>query len=112
MPMKDIHLYRFHAIEVLLNHIERHKMPTDIDHQSSPGKTRLVIDCRCRDSKSRRAAVNQLQKSLQPMQHAERIWGSEQHSSCRDLQMVRLIFIKLLHYRTRPGGFDEELRSL
>src|ERR1700677_1565439 len=45
------------------------------------------------------------------MQHAERIGRSEQHAGGRDLQMVRFIFTKLLHRRTRPNSLDDELRT-
>src|SRR5260370_23808926 len=104
MPVKDIHLYRLHAIEILPNHIERHKVAARIDHQSAPGEAWAVIDRQLCNRKTFRSTVDQLKESLQSVQHAERIRRNEERPTCRDLQMVRLIFTKLLHWCTRSGS--------
>jgi hypothetical protein len=44
VPVEDVHLHRLHTIEVLPDDIERHEVPARIDHQTSPGEARLVID--------------------------------------------------------------------
>src|ERR1700745_2871641 len=67
VPVQNVHLHRRHAIEIALEHIERNEMPTNIDQQATPGKTRLILDRDGGCGKSTRSDRHQLQKSLQAM---------------------------------------------
>ena len=44
MPVENIQLDRLHAIKIALNHRDRYKVATDIDHQAPPRKSGLVVD--------------------------------------------------------------------
>jgi len=44
VPVKNVHLHGFHAVDVPANDIERNEMACGIDHQTAPRKTRLVLN--------------------------------------------------------------------
>src|SRR5260370_2458210 len=106
MPVKDIHLYRLHAIEILPNHIERHKVPARIDHQSAPGEAWAVIDLQLCNRKTFRSTVDQLKESLQSVQHAARIRRNEEPPTCRHLHTSSITFSKPRHWTPRSGSTD------
>src|ERR1700678_613155 len=110
MPVKNIQLHRFHGIEVALNHRNRNEVPPGVDHEPSPGKTRLVVDDDCRGCKSPRRNMHQLQKSLQAMHRPEGIGRSKLYAVRRDRQLVRLIFPNLLNRLARPRSMNDEMR--
>ena len=85
-------------------------MPRYVEHQSTPGKAWPVINGHCRSGKALRGNFDQLQKSLHSVQNAERRGRLQVHALGCNLQMVRLIFFQLLHWRARTRGLDEELR--
>ena len=45
VPVEDVHFHGFEAVDVSFEHIERNEMARGIDHQSAPGKARLIVDC-------------------------------------------------------------------
>src|SRR4051794_22240344 len=44
VPVKNIHLHRGHSIEIAFDDGDRHEVSTGVDHQSSPWKSRLIVD--------------------------------------------------------------------
>ena len=112
VPMEDVELDRFHAVEGAIHHIEGHEMAARVQHQSAPGKARLIVDSHCRNDEASWRDTDELQKGLQAVQHAQRIGGFEVHLVGCNLQMIGLIFIDLLHGCARPRGLDEEQRFI
>ncbi len=108
--MEDVQLYRFHAVQSAIDHIERHEVPAHIQHQPAPGKPRLVVNGHGRNGETSRRDADQLQKGLQAVEYAQRIGGFKVNLIRRDLQVIGLVFIHLLHRRARALGLDEERR--
>ena len=77
MPVEDIELHRFHAVQVALDHVDRLEVAAGINHQAAPREARLVVDGDRRRGETLRGDVHQLQKCLQAVQHAERIGGRQ-----------------------------------
>ena len=73
VPVEDVQLDRFHAVEVALDHSQRHEVAARVDHQAAPRKARLIVDGDRRRGESLRRDAHQLQKGLQPVQDAQRI---------------------------------------
>ena len=110
VPMEDVELYRLHAVERAIDHIQQHEMTTHIQHQSPPGKAWLIVDGYRGNGEASRGDSDELQEGLQAVQHAERIGGFEVNFIRRDLQMIGLVFFQLLNGCTGTLGLNEELR--
>src|SRR5882672_4537327 len=52
VPVENVHLHGFHAVQIAANHFERDEMARGIHHQTAPRETRLVLNrqCWCRKS--------------------------------------------------------------
>src|ERR1700680_5031906 len=72
VPVKDIHLYGFHAIDVAFQNIERDEMTTHVDHPDAPWETRRALNCDGWVGECFWRNFDQLEKSLQAMHRAER----------------------------------------
>src|SRR5262249_11902683 len=73
MPMKHVHLHRFHTIEVALDDVERDEVAANINHQTAPDETWSVMDAYDRNGKNRGRGFDQLQEGLQSMQRSQRV---------------------------------------
>ena len=98
MPVKDVHLHRFHSVQVPLEHFHGRKVPARIDQQAAPAKSRLVLDAHCWCGKSIRRHIHELQKSLQAAQNAERIRRIQFCARGRYLQRVGIVLTRLLNF--------------
>ncbi len=98
VPVEDVHLHGFEAVDVSFEHIERDEMARGIDHQPAPGKARLIVDGDRRGGKSFGRHFYQLKKSLQTVQRAERSGRAEFRAGSGDFEDVRLIFAKFLDF--------------
>ena len=76
MPVENIQLDRLHAIQIALNHRDRYKVATDIDHQAPPRKSGLVVDADSGNGEALRSGSYQLQESLQAVQYPQRVRGT------------------------------------
>jgi hypothetical protein len=85
---------------------------TDVQHESAPWKAGQVFDGDRVDGESMRSGVHELQKGLQAVEDAERIWRGEDGSGGRDFEVVGLIFAKLLDGRAWAGCLDQERRVI
>src|SRR6267378_4449243 len=47
VPVEDVHLYCFEAVEIALEDIEGDEMAGYVDHEAAPGETRLILDGDC-----------------------------------------------------------------
>src|ERR1700677_261602 len=97
MPVKYVQLYCGHAVQVALQRIERDEVASNVDHQSTPGKPRLVLNGNCRSNKAVGGSLYQLQKCLQPAHDSESRRCFELRTRCADLQRVRFIFTEFLY---------------
>src|SRR5688572_31648092 len=43
MPVKDVHLHRRHRVEIALEHFDGLEVTRDVDQQTAPGETWLVV---------------------------------------------------------------------
>src|SRR5450755_2701323 len=68
VPMKHVEFHRSHAVQIALNHFNRHPMPRDIDVQAAPGKARVVVNRYRRRAEPLGTRFDQLQKRLQAAQ--------------------------------------------
>ena len=109
VPVEDIELYRFHAVEVALDYWDRLEMAAGIDHQAAPGKARFIINRGGRRGKTLRSNANQLQESLQAVEDAQRIRSRQLHAVCRHFQVIGLIFAQLLDRLACAGSLDGEV---
>ena len=71
--MKNVHLHRFHTVEVALDDIERDEVAADVNHQTAPDETRGVMDANDRNGKTQGRGFDQLQEGLQSMQRSQRV---------------------------------------
>jgi hypothetical protein len=69
--VEHIHLHRGHAVEVAQDDIQRDKVPPGVDHQSTPGISRRVVDVHRRQHKPRTLRLHQLQQRFEAMHRAE-----------------------------------------
>src|SRR6266446_4266737 len=113
MPMENVHLRRFKAVQIALEYIERNKVAAYVDHQPTPGKARLVMNDERRSGEAVRRDFHQLQKCLQPVHGAQRRWRFDLRAICRNRQRVALVFAEFLnlfagvarvHGQRRLGG--------
>ncbi len=44
VPVQHVHLYRGHAVEIALEHLERNEVAADVDQHAAPGKAGLIFD--------------------------------------------------------------------
>ena len=65
VPVQHIHLDGSHGIEISFENFHRLEVAADIDQQSAPGKSRLILDLDSRQKISVAIALKQLQKSLE-----------------------------------------------
>ena len=86
--MEDVHLHRFHAVQGAIDHIERLEVPAHIQHQPPPGKSRLIVNGHRRNNETLGRDADQLQESLQAVQHAQWVGRFEVNLGGRNLQMV------------------------
>src|SRR6516162_4575442 len=89
MPVKYVHFYGFEAVDVSLDHFNWNKMPAGVNHQSPPGKARLVLNADGRDGKSIRRDGNELKEGLQAMKCSERICRMQFRGGSRDRKSTR-----------------------
>src|SRR5207249_1725631 len=77
MPVENVHLHGFHAVEIPADDIERNEVASGIYHQTTPRKAGLVLDGDYRCGKSIRRYIHELQKRLQPVHRSQRRRGAE-----------------------------------
>ena len=62
--MEDVHLHRGHAVDVALDDLDRLEVAAHVDHQSAPGKARLVLNVDEREVVAVAIAGDELQQRL------------------------------------------------
>src|SRR6266481_6761859 len=67
VPVKNVHLHGFHAIEVPADDVERNEMAGGIDHQTAPWETRLVLNGDHWRGEAVRRYIHELEKGLESM---------------------------------------------
>src|SRR5262245_30422953 len=68
MPVQHVELDGSHSVQLTFKNFDRLKMTTGIDQQTSPRKTRFVLDANDRNEIAALVAFDQLQKSFQTPQ--------------------------------------------
>ena len=106
--MKDIHLHGFHAVEIAADYLQWNEVPGGIDHQAAPGKARLVLNHNGGRREPVTRNVHELQKSLQPMQYAERVWRREFGSAAGDFENIRFVFAYFLNFFAGVVGVNDQ----
>src|SRR5437660_211747 len=106
--MQNVHLHRFHPIEIALENVKRDEMAGHVNEQSSPPKTRLVFDRDRWDSKSAGRDLYQLEERLETVQNAERIGRMQLRERLADGQVVGLIFTHFLDRLTVVIRMDQQ----
>ncbi len=99
--MKDVHLHRFHAVQIAPENLKRNEVSANVDHQSAPGKPRLILNLYGGGSEAVGRDFHQLQKSLQPVHRAERRGGLNFRAVWADFKRVRFILAQLLNLLAR-----------
>ena len=61
VPVQHVDLNRRHGVEVPQNHLQRHPVAGDVEHQAPPGKARAVLNVYGRKAISPRVLARQLQ---------------------------------------------------
>ena len=106
--MEDVELYGFHAVEVALDHLDGLKVAPRIDHQTTPGKARLVIDGDRGDAETFGRDRYQLKECLQTMHCTEGIRRRDHRTGGRNFEMIGLIFTKVQDGIARAGRFYDQ----
>ncbi len=89
--MKDVHLHRFHAIDVALQNIQRDEVPADVDHQAAPRKSRLIVNGHRGHGESFRARPAPVaEKSARPCRTPRRVGAVSVAPSARTSRTYRL----------------------
>ena len=110
MPVEDIHLDGFHAVEVALEDVERNEMAADVDHESAPCETRLVLNGDGRSGETVRRYFDELEKCLQSAEHAERICGVELCAGRSDFERVGFVLAEFLNFFAGVVGVNHQRR--
>ena len=108
VPVENVHLHGFHAVEIPANDVERNKMAGGIDHQTTPWETRLVLDRGCGYGKSVGRHIHELQKCLQPVHRSERRSGPEPCTRRAHVKDVGFILADFLNLFARVIGLNHE----
>ena len=108
VPVENVHLHGFHAVEIPANDVERNKMAGGIDHQTTPWETRLVLDRECGYGKSVGRHIHELQKCLQPVHRSERRSGPEPGTRRAHVKDVGFILADFLNLFARVIGLNHE----
>src|SRR6516164_5187691 len=98
MPVKDIQLHCFHAVQVSLENIEGRKVTARINQQTAPWETRLVLNRYRRSRETVGRDFNQLQKCLQAAKNPERICGVEFCSGGCNLEGIGFLLAQFLNF--------------
>jgi hypothetical protein len=80
----------------------------DVEHESAPREAGLVVYGDGIDDEALRRDVDELEKGLEAVEDAERIWRAQGCAGCRDFEMVGLIFVELLDCGAWAGCLDQE----
>src|SRR5712692_5516480 len=108
VPVKNVHLHGFHAVDIPADDVERDEMACGIDHQTAPGETRLVLNLEHGCCKSAGGDIHQLKKGLEPVHRAERCRRDELRASGSDFQYVALVLADVLNFLARVIGLNDE----
>src|SRR5215470_10649239 len=92
MQVQDVQLNGRHGINIPLDDVERDEMAADVDHQAAPGETRLVFDVDGRRSKTVRRRLDELKEGLEPVKHAERVWGGKRRARGGNVEGIAFVF--------------------
>src|SRR3954452_3462921 len=65
VPVKDVQLHGGHAIEIAVEDLDRQEMAAYIEHQTTPGKARLILNGERRDGESLGGHFHELQECLE-----------------------------------------------
>src|SRR5580698_3245099 len=112
MKMESVQLYRRHAIQISFDGLYRHKMPRDIDHESSPLKTRMVFHSNLRNDPAQFPRLHQLQHCLHSAQNAKRIRGGEFYLFFIDGKLITFVLAQSLHLQTNRSAMDHKERAV
>ncbi len=110
VPMEDVQLDGFHAVQIALQYRDRHEVASGINHQAAPGKSRLILNTDNRRPETVRRDVDQLQKCLQPAQHSQGIRRMQLRARRGYVQRVGLIFAKFLDRSALMLGGHQQRR--
>src|SRR5580704_7614410 len=97
MPVQHIHLHGGQAVDITLQNIDRDEVAAHVDQRATPCEARLIFDRHNGHGKSSGSDLDELQKSLQSMEYAERSCSVKLRSGIGDGQLVGLVFAQLLH---------------
>ncbi len=106
--MEDVELHLRHAVEVAIDHVERHEVAAGIHHEPSPGESWLVVDGDRGDGEALRVRRDQLQECLDAAQDAERVAGLQARLGGGDGERIAFILAQGLDGEAVFGPFDDE----
>ena len=108
VPMKDVHLHGFQAVEIAANDLQGNEVSRRIDHQAAPGKARLVANGERRRREPVAGNVDKLQKRLQSMHRSKRCGCGELRARAGYFQYVGFVLTHILNFLAGVIGVDEE----
>ena len=111
MPVENIHLHGFHAVNIPADDVERDKVAGGIDHQTAPREARLVMNRDRGRGKSARRDIHQLKKGLESVHRAERRWRDKLCTRGRHFQNIALVLADFLNFLARVIGLNHERGS-
>ena len=108
VPMENVHLHGFHAVDISADDVKREEMAGRVDHQSAPREARPVLNGDHWGGKSAGRNIHQLKKGLESMHRAERCRCSEPCARGADIQDVGFILADLLNFLAGVIGLNHE----
>ena len=106
--MEDVHLHGFHTINIAFQNVERNEMAADVNHKAAPSKTRLVLNGDRGSGETVRRYFDELEKSLQSAEDAQRICGVELCTGRSDFERVGFVLAELLDFFAGVVGVNHK----
>ncbi len=89
MPVKDIELHCRHRIQIAFDHLDRHPVPRNVEHQPAPRESRAIFDVNARHL---RTCADQLRQGRQTAQRPGNAGRLKTRMAFGHIETVRFVF--------------------
>jgi hypothetical protein len=104
MPVKHVELHGGHSVQIALDHLDRHPVARNVQHEAAPGETGTVFDMNGGYVEALRAGPDQLREGLETVERAGNRGGLEARAIGGDVQSIRLVFAQRRVFGSGPGA--------
>jgi hypothetical protein len=109
--VEDIQFDGGHTVDRAEENVNRHEVPSAVDHQAAPAKTRSVVNRYCGKKISRYIRLHKLLQSFETVHGSDDCSGVKVRAGRGDFKRVGLVFIDRLNGFSSSIDTDNERRG-